>query len=346
MAWHRQRADPHLNPVSSINPNSDSDVGSVSFQVGNNPYCAWCTRDTNCVFLKNFDTDYYFYVAELHGQMLVGDYKHKAALSLRIAYYNGLETLFMLMFAAFQAPYSVAGWLLKCKPAQLRQFIDDASNGSLEFLSPRWKIEQMSWGKISELINERILAGREDIVSLQDSFAKIWRKFAADFTADHIVDEYNSFKHGFRAYVGGGPTITFHPKEPSENMPLTVSSEFGSSFFVAEKLADAKAEHLDHHFTLKYCHVNLQPEKMVASLQMIGISIKNLIALLRLVNGFPLEQVQYALPAKLEAFDYLIKDSGKLGFEFVSFNLTIPENTVSLTRQQITQRLNSSPAKK
>jgi len=346
MARHWHWASSCLNPVSTKVPNSDSEVGSVLFQVGSDPYCAWCTKDTNRVFLKKFDTDYYFYLAELHGQMLGGDYKHKAALSLRIAYYHGLETLFMLMFAALQAPYSVPGWFLKCQSSQLRQFVDDASSGKLALLSPRWKIEQMSWEKISELVNERILAGREDIAPLQNSFAKAWKKFAADFTANHIVDEYNSFKHGFRAYVGGGPTITFHPKEPSENTPLTFSSEFGSSFFMAEKLADAKAEHLAHHFTLKYCHVNLQPDKMVVALQIIGVSIKNLIAFLKLVNGFPLEQVQFALPAKLEAFDYIVNDSGKLGFEFVSFNLTIPENTVSLTRQQITQRLNSSPAKK
>lgn len=323
-----------------------SEVGSVIFLVGNDPYCAWCTKDTNAVFLRGVDTDYFHYLAKIHGEMLGGENKQKAAIALRTAYYHGLETLFMLMFAALQAPYSVAGWLVKCQSAQLRKLVNDATSGELNLLSPRWKLEKMSWDKISALIIGRLLAGRDDAQILQNSFTKVWSKFAADFTKNHLIDEYNSFKHGFRATVGGGPSITLHTEQPSEVKPMTLASNFGSSFFAAEKLTDAKAEHLDHHFTLKYCHVNLNPDLMVAALCMISVSIKNLVAFLLSVNGCSPESIQFALPANQEIFDVLTTDSKELGYEFVAFNLTIHEDTVSLTKQQITERLISSKAKK
>ncbi len=62
-------------------------------------YCIWefDPAQRNRAFLKGIDAEYFEYVAESSiGGLDNDDSKMRAAASLRLAYYNGIETLFLL----------------------------------------------------------------------------------------------------------------------------------------------------------------------------------------------------------------------------------------------------------
>src|SRR5439155_691110 len=131
----------------------------------------------------------------------------------------------------------------------------------------------------------------------------LWEKFASDYTDDCLDKEYNSFKHGFRAQIAGepGPSIALTPSGAKE--PVVLSSDFGTNFYVAEKLTEAADPQMGHHFKLDHYHVNLQPTVMVSALRMISISIKNVVAFLRLIDRPPPEGVQIMWPLNKEDFE-------------------------------------------
>ena len=314
------------------------------FTVGEDPFCAWYANGTDNALLRGMDTSYFQYLAKTHEQNLDGENSQKAAVALRTAYYHGLETFFMLVFAALQSPHCIVGWLSKCESKQLRQFVSGVSAGELP-PTWKWKLDKNSWGGISSLIHRRLFAGRDDSVSLQESFAKLWEKLASDFTAQHMVLEYNNFKHGFRANVGSGPTLSFSNPSPAgevsiQNPHLVLASEYGSWFNVAKELSGKKGSHLNHHFKLEHYHVNLDPKMMAARLSMISMSIHNIVAFLRFVNNFPDAEIKYMLPEKMEAFQICLKKPEKLGIEFVAMGPDVPVEKIALTKQQILEQLN------
>ena len=179
---------------------------------------------------------------------------------------------------------------------------------------------------------------------MQEHFAKVWEKLAIDYTERHMVEEYNSFKHGFRANIGSGPKLSFEsPDQVSGtsdgHQPFILSSDCGSWFNVAKKMSDVQGSHLDRHFTLEHCHVNLEPEEVLSSLFMISISINNIVAFLRLKHRFPVEDVRYMLPQSEETFENFLKPTKKIGLKYIAMNPNIPKEVVTLTKQQIIERL-------
>jgi len=312
------------------------------FTVGHDPFCAWYVNGTDDALLRGMDTRYFQYLAETHGKNLDGENRQRAAVALRTSYYHGLETLFMLIFAALQSPHCIVAWLSKCEPKQLRKFVGEVTTGELPPIW-KWELSKKSWNGISSLIHRRLFAGHDNSIMMQESFARLWEKLAEDYTAQHMVYEYNNFKHGFRASVGSGPTLSFHSpdqagKVSKENQSLVLASEYGSWFNVAKDLPDVKP-HLDHHFKLEHCHVNLNPNMMVSRLSMISISIHNVVAFLRFVNSFPPEDIQFMLPQNAEAFQICLKVPEELGLAFVAMGPTVPVENVTLTKQQIIERL-------
>ncbi len=311
-----------------------------AFTVGDKPYCAWYGKGTTEAFLRGIDTQYFQYLAETHAQSFDGEHKEKAVIALVTAYHHGLETLFMLLFATLQAPNCIVGWLLKCESNGLQKFVKGASAGELPFIW-KWKLEKDSWEGISGLINGMVFNGRDDCIKMQECFARVWEKLASDYTEKYFKDEYNSFKHGFRASIGSGPTLSFHSQnQPKENPSLVLSSDYGSWFNVVKELEGVKqGSHLDHHFVLEHCHVNLEPQTIASALCMISMSINNIVAFLRIIHDFPPEQIQCMRPVNEEAFQTFLKSPEKLGLKYVAMGLKVNTKTVSLTKQQIMEQL-------
>jgi hypothetical protein len=314
-------------------------IDNRGFVVGDKPYCVWYGKGTTEAFLRGIDTRYFLYLADVHMKNLDGENKESASIALRTAYHQGLETFFMLLFATLQAPNSVVGWLLKCKTHQLHRFVKDVSVGKLPFIW-KWKLKAVSWDGISELINGRLFADRADCIKIQENFARVWEKLASDYIEPHFGNEYNSFKHGFRASIGSGPTLTFNSPDQNEKPPFVLSSEYGTWFNVVKGLENVEqGSHLDHHFILEHCHVSSDPKITASALCMIAMSIHNIVAFLKILNGFPIEEIQIMNPTNEETFQTFLKPPEKIGLGYVAMSINIKKETVSLTKQQIMERL-------
>jgi hypothetical protein len=90
---------------------------------------------------------------------------------------------------------------------------------------------------------------------------------------------------------------------------------------------------------LQHCHVSSDPKMTASALYMISISIHNIVAFLKTLYDFPIEEIQIMHPANEETFHTFLKPSEKLGFEYVAMSLKVKKETVSLTKQQIIERL-------
>jgi hypothetical protein len=86
----------------------------IPFVVDETPYICWDPdlQRKNLEFLRGIDSKYFQYVVESNIEHLEGDDKHRAALAIRLAYSQALETLFALLGALVQAPTCPLGWML------------------------------------------------------------------------------------------------------------------------------------------------------------------------------------------------------------------------------------------
>ena len=86
------------------------------FLVGERPFCLW-DQDINKLnsnFLNGIDPEYFEYLADTNFEKLgdeTEDIHQHAALAIRAAFSQGLETLFALIFASVQAPHCVPAWM-------------------------------------------------------------------------------------------------------------------------------------------------------------------------------------------------------------------------------------------
>lgn len=89
-------------------------MNGVPFVVNETPFVCWDwdLQEKNPDFLRGIDARFYQYVVGSNIEHLNGEHKHRAALSIRLAYSQALETLFALLGALVQAPACPLGWLL------------------------------------------------------------------------------------------------------------------------------------------------------------------------------------------------------------------------------------------
>lgn len=316
-------------------PKKDSRLFGQFFSVEEKPFCVWMTEETNHSFLNGIDTDYFWYLAETHGKQLEGEHKLKSAISLKLAYYQGIETFFMLLFAAVFAPKGVPGWLLKCRTEQLREILQSVKEGKPPKF-PYIELEGWSWKYLSELITNVLFENAENKDQLIGWFSEMWEKFANDFCQKHTIAEYNSIKHGFRVNASKGPTLKFSPPEnTNDGRDSTVfNSEFGINFFSQKEIPSTSDTNLNHHFILTACHVNLNPRYLTEWIHMVSMSIKNVVAFLYFLNGYQHDNLQIMRPANEETFALLKPKTDDLTFIAFSPNL-YTKDVIQITKEKI-----------
>ena len=138
-------------------------------------------------------------------------------------------------------------------------------------------------------------------------FADLWLKFAGDFTDKLNAKEYNSIKHGLRVRSGGfslkiGREHEYGVPPPEKEMMLMGSSEFGTSFFLAEKISGAPPQRKDPHFRVHRWAISWDAEAMAYGLNLIAMSIKNVVSFLKISNGVDPKTVQFTRPAEDDYF--------------------------------------------
>jgi hypothetical protein len=128
----------------------------VRFVVDETPYACWewDLHARNLKFLRGVDPSYYTYVADANAEHLEDDqHGHEAALAIRIAYSQALETLFALLGAMVQAPECVIGWLLAYRNNQLESLVRKLS--LRQVVLNRLNIEP-TWENLSTVVHKRL----------------------------------------------------------------------------------------------------------------------------------------------------------------------------------------------
>ena len=253
-------------------------------------------------FLLRIDTGYFEHIGDVNAPALESEDKHRAALTLRAAYSQALETLFALLFGVVQAPRCIFAYLLKYKAGDLRKLIEDLEQG-VPVVGP-YRERPSSWDELSSLIhaNCRFDGDGVDRDQVVEGFARMWRRMSADFMSDIQWAEYNSIKHGLRMAAGGFELRVAEETEPGISPPQeafkTVGSHvFGSSFIVDEELAGKK-----HHFRVVDHACNWEPENYVDGLAMISASLRNLVSFSRWLSG-DTGELRYAYPTEMSSFE-------------------------------------------
>jgi hypothetical protein len=238
------------------------------FVVNEWPWCVWeeDLPNRNLELINSLDPTYFKYLANVHRQSFeTGEHQQHAALALRTSYAHGLETFFAILFATIQAPDCVIGWLQKYDAKDLRQLIEKVQQGRP--IRSKLRSQPHSWQAVAHMVLPPIAFQdtREQEDKIKEQFAASWARFAQDFLEDKSTQEYNSIKHGFRISNGGfslsiGKADTWGIPAPPERMQALGGSEYGSSFFTAERIVDHEnaeniTPHSKHHFRVRRCAV-------------------------------------------------------------------------------------------
>src|SRR3989344_1883137 len=282
--------------------------------IDDTPYLLWDfdLKTHNIEFLENIDLSHFEYLANVHGNQLDGENKHHAALALRTAYSQGLETLFAFLAALIQAPHCVAGWITHYKTKDLESFIYKFQNQQRVYsVLPD---EFMSWDGISEAIHMGLVAkDNKEKETIIKGFGRLWRMFAVDFLTNEAKDEYNSIKHGLRVQPGGfelaiGPEITPGVPLPQEKWIQIGKSDFGSTFPTVYKIVGRKL-----HFQLRNHSRNWNPIDLANGLLLISVSLNNIVERLKILNGVGIDQVSFRALSDEKEFLKPWKNSYSIG---------------------------------
>jgi len=276
---------------------------SVKFVVNETPYVCWDPdlKSKNLEFLKGIDPEYLQYTLDVHLPQLEKDPRVLAAMSLRIAYSQGLEALFALLAATIQAPECVIGWMLTYRNFQLDEIVIKLSKG--ESLLSRLKVPNPTWTDLSKWVHAYLSYEESKKGWIARGFASLWNNFARDYLDNVSRNEYNSLKHGLRPRPGGfilrsGEESTRGVAAPPEGMQTMGGSDFGSTFFIREKIDEDKIS-----FRPRRTSRNWHPLNLANGLGLLKMSLRNVLSFLLILNGEKPEQCMFKNPDNETAFN-------------------------------------------
>jgi hypothetical protein len=290
------------------------------FVVGDRPFCVWewNLRQRNRDFLDSIDPNYFRYTAAVHADQIGGDHKQLAALGLRLTYSHAMEAFFALICATLQAPGCVFGWLDKYKEDDLRQLLECIKSGGP--IRSVVELEEISWGAISNAIHRCLaLDDKQKETRIKEKYAELWEWLAWEFLNPLVHREYNCIKHGMRVGKGGFHMAAGIEAVPGvlaspESMHILGGSAFGTTFFLGESIGQDKI-----NLRLKRHARNWLPESLTASIDLMAMSMSNVLSFLKVLNGAAAATVQFAWPADLDLFEkpYLVPPVNDLSMDRV-----------------------------
>ncbi len=294
------------------------------FLVYDKPNCIWDwdLMQQNLDFIESMRPEYFDNVVLHNVKQLEEKEKNLAALSIRLAYFHGMETFFSLICATLQAPECVVGWLQKYSANSLRNMVIKIN--SEQNIITKNGPHQFSWEDLSNTFNSFKLEDRDKEQEIKDRFGKLWKRLAAEFVDEKLIAEYNSLKHGLRIEPGGfhmaiGQEKEFGVSPPSEEFISMGGNEFGSSFFIPEEICQKGVPNRKYHFRVRKYSVNWDPDIIGIRVILLSKSIRNILAFLKIVNGVKPETVKFSWPSDLSVFEEAWKPlSGVLNTNFGS----------------------------
>jgi len=307
---------------------------AVKFVIYETPFACWDwnLREKNIEFLEGIDAGYFSYVANLNSDVEDDD-KHRAAVSLRLAYSHGLEALFALLCSAVQAPQCAVGWVLNYKNTDLLSLVRKISNE--ESVYTKFKQTPVTWEFLAKYIHSGLSYEEDKKIWIQKGFGRLWTLFAGEFVDENITREYNCIKHGLRARPGGfhlavGQEDTPGVPAPAEKMTFLGGSTFGSSYFVKEYIIPNDKR----NFRPRRHSRNWSLHNLTNGLVLIAMSINNVVSWLRGVNGVPMSKCRFENPVSEDLFEEPWKES--VGVDHASMDLVITtEHVTPFSREDI-----------
>lgn len=308
-------------------------MNHFTFVVNDEPYSLWDQDPVRRTkeFLDSIDPGFFSYLAEAHAENLESaEHKRRVATASRMAYLHGLETFMTLVGAAVQAPQAPYAWVALAQTHLLRGVVERINTGDATLHT-----ELTEWDRTWAGLAGRVFAYSGQAngwPETAESFGRAWRLLAGEFLDQNNQDEYNSLKHGFRIRSSGvriafGLEHQYGVAPPPEEMKSLGGSDSGSTFYVIERVGpDAQGNRSKRS---RRRTVNWTPETMIRGLQVIDVSIRNIVTFLRIVHGTPPGTVQFMRLEGIDDLAALLKDS--VGIRTATFDVDLDESQIPVT---------------
>ena len=167
-------------------------------------------------------------------------------------------------------------------------------------------LEKISWQDLCRKIFAQSNSDPNEAQRNADNFSVLWQRMADYYLKKENIQEYNGIKHGFRIKSGGfrlriGRENEFGIPPSDEEMNIISESKFGSSYLTLERLTLNGKD--NRSFCSKKHSMNWSAEQVELLLELVSMSLKNVIAALKIVNGIQSNLVQFVRPSEKDAFE-------------------------------------------
>ena len=273
------------------------------FAVADRPYCCWDYdhEARTFEFLEGLDTGYFETVASLLAEHLESSNQLAASVVLRVNYHQGIETLMSLLAASVQAPSAIPAWIASCKTDDLQDVVARLRDGR-SILTQTGRV-RVTFSDLAERTLRFAWADERGDDSTAALFGRLWERLSSDFLDVRARAEYNALKHGNRVSAGGF-TLAFGIEEtpgvaaPAEAMRSMGGSQFGSTFFVAERAGTSRS-----HIRTRRTSLNWTPILLARRLVLVSMSLRNVVGAVRCELGVDPASVNFVRPDPRSAFD-------------------------------------------
>ena len=321
-------------------------IDNIVFAVNKEPYCLWGhdLRKRNLQFLGDFDVEFFEYSIERH---LEAEDEQRASIALHITLHHALETMFALVGAYVQAPLCAYAWISKYSNADLRNFVERI-NREDDAIYCMVNMDSVSWEAIAKAVFACYLPDTPKQAQTIQMFSTQWRRLATILLAEGERDQYNALKHGLRVQKGGfGIAYGLEPSPgvpaPPESMRSLGSSDFGMSFHKVRAVADGGITKENRSVCCEQHSHNWSVEQTILLIQMVSMSISNLVSSLKVLNGAEASTCKFVRPENNDGFDQAWAHG--VGLTHASFNFVVDEsNTRPVSKDQLIEYLSEATA--
>ena len=277
-------------------------VSIMIFVVNDEPYeiVDFDVKNKNRDFIEGIDAEYFSYILKIHSTSDTDD-SNRSYIALRNALHHGMETLFALLGAYLQAHICAYAWIALYKNVELNKLIEKINKN--EFVFTRLKINELSWDTLANHIFHCNSSTSNEQKNIAKSFGALWGKLANEYLDANNKNEYNAFKHGFRAQSGSFSLfcgIQEFEGIPSNDMKHVGTSEYGSSIFKLELVNSIKGNRL---YKSKVVSSGHSKEKILILLQLVYLSIKNIKLSFKIINGIDIKNEAFIIPKDISIFE-------------------------------------------
>ena len=306
-------------------------VERVCFAILDRPVCVWGVRaaEVNARFLDSVDPGFFMHEAEVHGKALreaTEDRERQThAMALRLSYGMALETLFAFLAASAQAPHCMFAWLSLYRNDELRDLVRRIIAGEDVLAFEPYR--PLTWrGLASEMLRPLEGEDQEKYNWAVGRFTEAWELFAADFLNESRSKEYNSIKHGIRSQPG-----SFSVRAEAEGQTLLESeSVFGHRLVFAQPKANRRMQ-----YDVVSVFMTLEPQKCIAALSLISVSIHNLLVNAFARSGHAKRPLQLIYPDTDHRFDMLKEETAPIRSFTYSSRFELHDPTAYPSREEI-----------